>query len=397
MLGPGDAPPRAHPMRPDATMRPHAPTVRKETPMRCIPALAFPAVFLAACAASEPAGDEAAFVTRLGDDTVAVERFARTPTHMRAEVALRVPRTSLRVYDVRFDDAGTPVAMTVETYDPNGGLDAEPTEREEIALSEGSGIPFIDYVHWPFELMIDRAGAAASDTLTLELLTRRRPLPFVLARVGPGRYTATHPTRGTMDIEANDEGRLTLLDASNTTRALRVSRQPTVDIVALARDFAERDARGGAMGELSGRGESTTTVAGAEITLDWGRPLKRGREIFGALVPWGEVWRTGANQATHLSTSRDLRVGEATIPAGTYTLFTVPRPDRWTLMVNRRTQINGQSYDPEEDLVRLDMQTRTLAGTVEPFTILVEEAPDGGVLRMRWDRTEAFLPFRVVN
>ncbi|HEX6939864.1 MAG TPA: DUF2911 domain-containing protein [Longimicrobiales bacterium] len=363
--------------------------------MRAVPAFAFPTLLLAACVASGPPTDEAAFVTRLGDDTVAVERITHTPGRLRAEVVLRVPRTSLRVYDVRFDSAGKPTAMTVETYDPNAGLDSEPTEREEVALSEGSGIPFIDYIHWPFELMVARAHAAASDTLRLELVTRRRPLPFVLARVGPGRFTATHPSRGTMEIETDDAGRMITLDASKTTRALRVERRPTVDVGALARAFAARDARGEAMGQLSGRGESTTIVAGAEIELDWGRPLKRGREIFGALVPWGRVWRTGANEATHFSTSRDLLVGDAVIPAGTYTLFTIPRPDRWTLMVNKRTQINGQSYDPEEDLVRLEMQTRTLDEVVEPFTILVEETADGGVLRMRWDRTEAYLPFRV--
>ncbi len=364
------------------------------TALRAALPTAFVAVLFSACAAGA-GDDQAAFVTRLGDDTVAVERFTRTASGMRAEVVLRVPRTSLRVYDVSFDDAGKPTSMVVETYDPAAGLGAEPTESEELSLADGSGIPFIDYVHWPFELMVARAHAAESDTVTLDLVTRRRPLPFVMARVGPGRFTATHPTRGTMEIEADRQGRLTMLDASNTTRALRVERQRTVDIDGIARSFAARDAEGKAMGELSGRGESTTTVHGAVISLDWGRPLKRGREIFGALVPWDQVWRTGANQATHITTNRDLLVGDAVIPAGTYTLFSIPRPDRWTLMVNKRTQINGQSYDPEHDLVRLEMQTRTLDEVVEPFTILVTETPEGGELRLQWDRTEAYLPFRV--
>lgn len=363
--------------------------------MRSLPLLALSALVLSACGAG-PATEEAAFVTRLGNDTVAVERFTRTATGIRAEVVLRVPQTSLRVYEVRYDDAGRPESMIVETYDPSVGTGGEPIESEEVALADGSGIPFIDYVHWPFELMVGQAHAAADDTVTLELVTRRRPLPFVLARLGSGRFTATHPTRGTMEIQADASGRLTTLDASNTTRALRVTRQSRVEINALAREFAAHDARGESMGELSGRGELNTTVAGAEITVDWGRPLKRGRAIFGALVPWNEVWRTGANQATHFSTSHDLQAGGATIPAGTYTLFSIPRPDSWTLLVNQRTQINGQSYDPEADLVRLEMQTRTLEETVEPFTILVEETEDGGVLRLRWDQTEAYLPFSVV-
>ncbi|HEX7088884.1 MAG TPA: DUF2911 domain-containing protein [Longimicrobiales bacterium] len=356
------------------------------------------AAVLAAAACAASADRQAAFVTRLGNDTVAVERVTRTAETLRAEVVVRVPRTRLRVYEVRFDGAGRPAAMTVSSYDPATGLEREPTETREVDLSEGSGIPFIDYVHWPFDLMIEQARAAGQDSVTLDLVTARRPLPFVVARVGENAYTARHPTRGVMDIEVDGQGRLVSLDASKTTRALRVTRQPTIDISALAREFAARDAAGKPMGELSGRGESTTTVAGAEITLDWGRPLKRGREIFGVLVPWNRVWRTGANEATRFTTSRDLRAGGATIPAGAYTLFTIPRPDGWTLIINKRTNINGQAYDPEHDLVRLEMQVRELPEVVEAFTILAEETPDGGgVLRFQWDRTEAFLPFTVVR
>ena len=355
------------------------------------------AAVLAAAACAASADQQAAFVTRLGNDTVAVERITRTAETLRAEVVVRVPQTWLRVYEVRFDDAGRPASMTVSSYDPAKGLEGEPTEIREVDLSEGSGIPFIDYVHWPFELMIEQARAAGQDSVTLELIAGRRTLPFVVARVGENAYTARHPTRGVMDIDVDRQGRLVSLDASKTTRALRVTRQPTIDASALAREFAARDAAGKPMGELSGRGQSTTTVAGAEITLDWGRPLKRGREIFGALVPWNRVWRTGANEATHFTTSRDLRAGDALIPAGTYTLFTIPRPDGWTLIINKRTNINGQAYDPEHDLVRVEMQVRELPEVVEAFTILAEETPDGGVLRFQWDRTEAYLPFTVVR
>jgi hypothetical protein len=200
-----------------------------------------------------------------------------------------------------------------------------------------------------------------------------------------------------MVLRADELGRLLALDASRTTRALSVERTAPPDIDALARDFAARDARGAGIGELSGRGEVVATIASAEIVVDFGRPLKRGRPIFGALVPWEQLWRTGANRATHLSTTRDLRVGEHVIPAGTYTLFTIPRPDRWTLIVNRRTDINGLAHDPAHDLLRLDMHVRSLAQPVETFTILVEPEGNGGVLRLRWDTTEAYLPFRVAG
>jgi hypothetical protein len=354
-------------------------------------ALAVPALLSAQTSAAQ-AAERAAFVTRLGVDTIAVERFTKTAEGLRAEVMLRVPETSLRVYDVRFARDGVPGRMIVTSYDPAAGVTGEPSNRQEMELPAESPIPFIDYLHWPFELMLREAVAAGRDTMTFPLATARRPLPFVVARAGAGRYTATHPTRGTMTVEVDAQGRLQALDASRTTRALRVTRQDDVDVAALARRFA---AEGRPMGELSGRGEVEVEVAGAEISVDYGVPLKRGREIFGALVPWEQVWRTGANRATHFATSRDLVVGDAVIPAGTYTLFTIPRRDGWTLMVNTRTNINGQSYDADADLVRLPMRVRTLDQVVEPFTVVVEDYEAGGVLRLQWDRTEAYLPFRV--
>jgi hypothetical protein len=279
----------------------------------------------------------------------------------------------------------------VATYDAARGFEAEPTGTVAVDLSNGSGIPFMDMVHWPFELMIARTAVAPTDTLTLPLVAGERLLPFRMERLGDGRFTATHPTRGTMTIEADAQGRMVALDASRTTRALTVTRRADADIGPLARSFAARP-----MGELSGRGEVSVEVAGSQIDVDYGVPLKRGREIFGALVPWDRVWRTGANRATHFSTTRDLRVGDTRIPAGRYTLFTIPRSDRWTLIVNRNIDINGQAYDESADLARLDLAVRHLDQVVEPFTIVVE--PDGlagGVLRLRWDRTEAWLPFVV--
>lgn len=364
--------------------------------MRSLLVLLCSTTLLAACAAGDRATDDAAFVTQAGDDTVAVERFMRTSDGFRAEVALRVPRTSLRVYNVRFDDTGAPVGMTIETYDPANGLAGDPVETEEMDLTTGSGIPFIDMVHWPYELMLRRASQEAEDSMTVELVTRRRPLPFVVKRLSPEHYTTAHPTRGVMDVTTDADGRLLTLDASKTTRALRVTRQQTIDVSALAKEFAARDARGESMGALSGRGEVKVTVGGAEFHIDYGRPSKRGREIFGALVPFGKVWRTGADRATHFTTSHDLVIGDETLPAGSYTLFSIPGPETWTLIVNSRTGINGQAYDAESDLMHLTMQTRALEETVETFTILVEEGDEGGVLKLQWDRTEAYLPFRIV-
>lgn len=145
----------------------------------------------------------------------------------------------------------------------------------------------------------------------------------------------------------------------------------------------------------SPRDTTRATVAGANVYIDYGRPSKRGREIFGGLVPWGQVWRTGANQATHLVTDKSLMFGSLMVPAGTYTIYTVPAQDGWKLIINKQTGQWGTSYDQKQDLGRVDMKVSTLPSPVEQFTIRIEARGANGVLRMEWDRTAAEIPFMV--
>jgi hypothetical protein len=149
------------------------------------------------------------------------------------------------------------------------------------------------------------------------------------------------------------------------------------------------------LGSLSPRDTVRAAVGGARLHVDYSRPSKRGRQVFGGLVPWDEVWRTGANRATHLTTDRALRVGDVTIPAGTYTLFTIPSRAGWTLIVNRQTGQGGLDYDASQDLARVPMRVETLPEVVERFTIAIEPEGAGGVLSLVWDRTAASVAFRV--
>jgi hypothetical protein len=147
---------------------------------------------------------------------------------------------------------------------------------------------------------------------------------------------------------------------------------------------------------LSPRDSTKQTVGQANIVIDYGRPSKRRREIFGALVPYGVVWRTGANEATHLRTDRDLTIGTVRVPRGTYTLWTIPERESWTLIVNRVTGQWGTDYDKSQDLARLPMKVTTLNESVEQFTIAITpKGATSGVLTMTWDSTQASVPIHV--
>jgi hypothetical protein len=151
-----------------------------------------------------------------------------------------------------------------------------------------------------------------------------------------------------------------------------------------------------AQGPASPRGTAEVTIDGKKISVDYGRPYAKGRKIMGGLVPYDQVWRTGANKATHLTTEADLVIGKLTVPKGTYTLFTIPSASGWKLIINKKTGQWGIPYKYEADeLGRVDMKVTTLKASVEQFTITLTGAKGGGTLKLEWETTSASVAFKV--
>src|SRR6516162_3876386 len=131
-------------------------------------------------------------------------------------------------------------------------------------------------------------------------------------------------------------------------------------------------------------------ASGKTVTIDYSSPRKKGRNIFPDLVKYGQVWRTGANEATAFVTTGDVMVGGTHVPAGSYTLFTVPGKDKWTLVISKKTGEWGTAYPGEkEDLARVEMKAGTASAPVENFTIAFEKAGNGCNLKLAWDTTTA--------
>jgi len=129
---------------------------------------------------------------------------------------------------------------------------------------------------------------------------------------------------------------------------------------------------------------------GKSVTIDYSSPRAKGRKIYGGLVPFGQVWRTGANEATTFVTNADLMVGGTAVPAGSYTLFTIPGTDKWTLILSKKTGEWGTDYPgATNDLARIDMKASALPAAVENFTIAFEKAGMGATLNIDWETTRA--------
>ena len=142
-------------------------------------------------------------------------------------------------------------------------------------------------------------------------------------------------------------------------------------------------------------GTATVTLNGKKITVDYSRPYMKGRKIMGGLVPYDKVWRTGANEATTLITEADLDIGGTSVPAGKYTLWTLPSEGTWKLIINKQTGQWGTEYDQSQDLARVDMQKSQLEKPVEQFTISFRpKGNDSADLVLQWETTSISVPVK---
>jgi hypothetical protein len=172
------------------------------------------------------------------------------------------------------------------------------------------------------------------------------------------------------------------------TRLLRMSCATCIGLAALVGVRAQNKKT-----VLSPPADTSQTVDGKTVSIHYSAPSVRGRKIFGVVVPYEKVWRTGANPATTLKTEANLKIGTATVPAGTYTLYTLPSAGTWKLIINKQTGQWGTEYHQDRDLARVDMKTETLSQPQEVMSITLQ--PFQGkksTLHVRWETTDASVP-----
>jgi hypothetical protein len=382
-------------------------------------------VTLAACASpvrQSAAGtvvtapETGAFIVRLGSDTVAVERFTRTADRLEGDLVVRTPNTRIAHYVITLGPNGLPTRAEYSLRRPDGS--PVPNAPRSATLEFGPDT-VVSVVTRDTAVTRRVAARGAFPSMTPSFAMVELALRYLvasgrdsadIAMVGVGAQSANvFPTKilrpdsariawflgAPQRVRIDREGRILALDATATTFKVRVDRLPNADIAAVANAFAAAE-QGGRGLVMSARDTVRATVGRANLLVDYGRPLRRGRTIFGGIVPFDSVWRTGANAATQFRTDVDLSMGGVTIPAGTYTLWTVPsRSGPWKLVINRQTGQWGTIYDANQDLARIDLRTEPLSTPVDRFTISIEPQGDGGVLALAWDNTRAWVPFTV--
>lgn len=383
------------------------------TPLRsvtCLVLLTAPPV----AARAQLAHQEEGFVVCLGEDTLAVERYHRSDTALQSEIVLRVPAARRVTYTAALDPVGevrslelevTPLLADSRHPRVSHGVLWFRGDTADVRLTLGDSVrvlkvparpgsmPLAAFSHALVEQAILRAARLGLDSVAFDWVGVGAPVayPAYVTRrpdgaIAIGFFDA--PALATVD----SSGRMLALDGSATTAKVEVRRVVAPDLERFARAFAADEAAHGPVGQLSPRDTAWGAVGRARLMVDYGRPSRRGRVVFGGVVPWGRVWRTGANAATQLTTDTPLLIGGERIPAGSYSLWTVPRTDGAALIVNRRTGQWGTHHDPHHDLARIEMTREEVTEPVEQFTIAVEPAAGGGRLRLTWDATSYVVP-----
>lgn len=365
-------------------------------------------------AQGKPAPATGAFVVRLGTDTVVVERYVRTADRLEAWSVNRSPATIARHYVVTLRD-GAPVRLE---YDGGRADGSQPVARltmdfaaDTTTLSVKRGdstqtlkfatpagtLPAVGNSFALTELAIGRflAGRADSAAIPLLQLGANRATPWAMKKA-KGKTILVDYFGAPWVVKVDGKGRIQSVDGSATTNKVLVERVKDVDVAGLTQQFAARDKAGHAMGAASPADSVRATIGEAKLAINYSRPMRRGRQLLGGIVPFDSVWRTGANAATMFTTSATLDIGGTTVPAGSYTLFSLPTRTGWQLIVNRQTGQWGTIYDAKQDLARIPMTVNKATSSPEQFGIAIEpKDANTATLRLTWGDIDVSVPVTV--
>lgn len=377
---------------------------------------------------AEPAGAGVAlppsgplmYVTTLGADTVTAESFTRTSVEgIQGQLVERNPATRLVRYSATLGAEGRIQHLEAEETTPSQNPDGDPPRSWVVDVADGvatvtvrggrnpgtievpvaeGAIPTLGRgspAMFVWDQIIRQARESGVDEHPVELIRpgAPEPTPNTVTRVGGDTVAITFFSFPLLAWPGPD-GLVGGSSGRETTFQVETRRGPAADIAVLASAFAARDARGEGLGMPSPPATVEASMGGANIGISYSQPAMRGRPVWGGLVPYGEVWRTGANAATHFTTATNLAIGDVELPAGTYTLWSTYTPDSATLIINSQTNQWGTMYDETQDFGRTGLSLSTLSTSVSRFTISVQETADGGTLHLDWDRNRYSVPIR---
>jgi hypothetical protein len=373
-----------------------------------------------ACAPAAPT-ERYGFITRLGRDTVSVESVTRHGSTVTSDAVDRFPRVRRRHTEIELRPDGGIQHLVMDIHTPSEPAaererhvvvdvtgdsvhitkrDGTGTLRRDFATNGGTAMAHVPQMYSLYELYFQaalrRATAAkraAGDTVQMRQFYIDREFDRFPLHHGTVRIVSDSQAEidhdwlaGTGAATFDSAHRMLHYSGARTTYLVEVERLASPpDVRPIADAFEALETKNGGMKQLSVRDTTRASIGGASFTVDYGRPLARGRVLLGNVIPYDQVWRTGANAATQFTTSAPITLSGLTLAAGKYTLWTIPRAHGAELIVNRQTGQWGTGYNPANDLGRAAMATDTLATPVDEFTISIDSTgAKRGTMTMSW-------------
>ncbi len=359
----------------------------------------------------------ASFVAKLGTDTVIVETYNMLPNHLYGRAFLRYPEDKIGIYDFHFYPDGSIKHYSMSFMKPDSsyitisgteGLHCENDTCSWFASWKGNEH---EYINKRPSNHMDFVGGWTPTLALIEwncmrlLKSGKRSLPLTMINdyIGIKEVGITKGNKDTLifggnfleyaKIKVTDEGRILAYDGTGTPWNYLVTKLEPLDVDEMARRMSKKTKIG-----IPSPGASVNfLIAGDTIDLNYGRPFKGGRNIFGGIVPYDSIWRTGANGPTRLSLPYNVKFGKTKIPKGDYALYTIPRRNGWTLIFNTDLETWPTEPNRSKDFASIPLQIRKPEKQTDQFTIEIIPDKNGGTIKFIWDETEAFALFEIAD
>lgn len=372
------------------------------------------------------------FITKLGSDTISVESVTREGNTLTSDEVDRFPRVRIRHTVIKLNQDGSIRHLVMDIHTPSEPADERErkviadvsTDSVHISKMDGTGtlhrafatggsivVAHVPQMYSLYELYFAAALKHAAEsklepggTVDMRQFYIDREFdhfPLGRAHVRPldgGKAEITHDwLSGIGEATMDSSYHMLSYSGARTTYKVEVNRMASPpDIKSIAERFEALETKTGTVKQLSIRDTVHAQIGNAMFTVDYGRPLLRGRKLLGDILPYDRVWRTGANAATQFTTSMQIKLAGMQVPAGTYTLWTVPHTNEIDLIVNKQSGQWGTEYNASRNLGIAKITTQTLSASVEEFTIsIVSDNIHHGTLLMKWGTFRWTAPIEV--
>jgi hypothetical protein len=372
------------------------------------------------------------FLTTLGRDTISIESISRRGNTLTSDEVDRFPIVRVRHTVVDLNDDGSIRHLVMNIHTPSepsrqrdrkvvadvagnrvhlSKTDSTGTVNRDFSTGGSIVVAHVQQMYSLYEVYFAAAlkHAAASKRAAGGPVQMRQfyidrefdRFPLGEATVNPldrGKIEITHDwLSGTGEAMMDSAGNMLSYSGARTTYDVQVERLATPpDLKGIADRWEVKEMQGGNVKSLSVRDSTRAQIGNSIFTVDYSRPLLRGRALLGDLIPYDRVWRTGANAATQFTTSTPIRLAGIQVPAGTYTLFTAPHPNGVDLIVNKQTGEWGTEYNRSLNLGTARIISEVAPATVEEFTISIRPSDNRhGTLVLEWGSFRWSAPIEV--